>query len=219
MPEVETWLQELISLNDEDTKMTDKQIRIVQAAVDIFAEKGFASASTNEIAQRAGVAEGTIFRHYKTKKELLLSIVAPMMTKLIAPFAVKDFAKILDAEFKEFEDFLRVIIRNRMEFARKNLPILKIFLHEVPFHPELKAQFKEIVGDQILNKVTKVITRFQREGKIIDIPSPTAIRLMLSSVIGLVLTRFLIMQETDWDEEQEIECTIQFMMHGLAPRK
>ena len=42
-------------------------MRILEA-VDMFGEKGYASTSTSEIAKRAGVAEGTIFRYYKTKR-------------------------------------------------------------------------------------------------------------------------------------------------------
>src|SRR4051794_38999386 len=88
--EMEHWVAEMLRVNDSDTKMTDKQIKIIKAAVETFSEKGYAASSTSEIAQKAGVAEGTIFRHYKTKKDLLLSIVAPMMAKLIAPFVLKD---------------------------------------------------------------------------------------------------------------------------------
>jgi AcrR family transcriptional regulator len=218
MSEVEHWLRELIQLNDEDDKMTDKQIKILQAAVEIFSVKGYSGSSTSEIAQKAGVAEGTIFRHYKTKKDLLLSIVAPMMAKLIAPFALKDFTRILEADYPEVEDFLRAVIRNRMEFARKNFPVLKIFLHEIPFHGELQAQFKEQIAKQVLQRAEKSVRHFQAEGKLIQLPSSTAIRLIITTIIGLILARFLFLPEADWDEDREIEYTIDFIMHGLAPK-
>ena len=173
MSDIEPWLTELLRLNDEEEKMTDKQIKIVQAAVEIFSEKGFAGSSTSEIAQKAGVAEGTIFRHYKTKKELLLSIVAPMMTKLIAPFAVKDFTKVLEADYPSVEQFLRAITVNRLEFARKHFPVIKIFMHEIPFHNELREQFKETVAVLVLEKAYKAIRHFQKQGQIIDLPTPT----------------------------------------------
>lgn len=80
---MEQWIHELNNI--DDGKMTQKQFKIIEAAIEVFAEKGYAGSSTSEIAQKAGVAEGTIFRHYKTKKDLLLSIVSPMMSKLIAP--------------------------------------------------------------------------------------------------------------------------------------
>ena len=75
------------------------------AATEIFAEKGYAATSTREIAQKAGVAEGTIFRHYKTKKDLLLSIVTPMMIRLMAPLIIKDINKVLNDDYEKFEDF------------------------------------------------------------------------------------------------------------------
>ncbi|MDP4107839.1 MAG: helix-turn-helix domain-containing protein, partial [Bacillota bacterium] len=44
--------------------MTEKQQKIVETAIQMFADKGYASTSTAEIAKAAGVAEGTIFRHF-----------------------------------------------------------------------------------------------------------------------------------------------------------
>jgi AcrR family transcriptional regulator len=218
MSGVEQWLAELIKLNDEDDKMTEKQIKIVQAAVETFSAKGYSGSSTSEIALKAGVAEGTIFRHYKTKKDLLLSIVAPIMSKLIAPFALKDFTKILEADYPEVEDFLRAVIRNRLEFARKNFPVLKIFLHEIPFHEELQAQFKDLVAKQVLQRAEKAVKHFQAQGKLIQLPTSTTIRLIATTIIGLILLRFLFLPEADWDDDREIEYTIDYIMHGLAPR-
>jgi AcrR family transcriptional regulator len=81
-------------LLNQDETLTEKQKKILESAIEIFAEKGYSATSTSEIAKKAGVAEGTIFRHYKTKKELLLSIVAPTMAKLVAPFVIKDLNKV-----------------------------------------------------------------------------------------------------------------------------
>src|SRR3954447_3057988 len=106
-------------LNNE-TELTDKQKNIIEAATEIFAEKGYAATSTSEIAKKAGVAEGTIFRHYKTKKDLLLGIIAPFLAKSIAPFVIKDLYKVLDKEYEHYEDFLREIIKNRMAFLKSN---------------------------------------------------------------------------------------------------
>ena len=218
MSEVDQFLAELSRINDEEDKMTDKQLKIVQAAIETFSQKGFAGSSTSEIAQKAGVAEGTIFRHYKTKKELLLSIVAPIMTKLIAPFALKDFTKVLEADYPEVEDFLRAVIRNRMDFARNHFPIIKIFLHEIPFQAELQQHFKEIIAKQVYDRACKVVKHFQAEGKLIDLPAPTTIRLVATTTIGLILARFLFLSEAAWNDDVEIEHTVEFIMHGLAPR-
>ncbi|MEO3814294.1 TetR/AcrR family transcriptional regulator [Sphaerisporangium sp. B11E5] len=55
--------------------------RILAVAAAVFAEKG-ASASTEEVAARAGVAIGTVFRHFPTKKDLLQAIVKDLLERL-----------------------------------------------------------------------------------------------------------------------------------------
>ena len=55
--------------------------RILAAAEVVFAEKG-ASASTEEVARRAGVAIGTIFRHFPTKEALLQALIGDLVTRL-----------------------------------------------------------------------------------------------------------------------------------------
>jgi len=217
--EMEQWLASLLRLNDEEEKMTDKQIKIIQAAVEIFAEKGFAATSTNEIAQKAGVAEGTIFRHYKTKKDLLISIVSPIMTKLVAPFVLRDFHRVLDTEYERFEDFLRAVMRNRLEFAMLNAPVIKILLHEIPFHPQLQSQVKEHIFPKVAERMESIITYFQSRGELVEMPSPTLIRMSATAIVGYILMRSLIMPENNWNDEEEIERTIQFIMHGLTPVK
>lgn len=55
--------------------MTDKQIQIVETALHLFAELGFDAVSTKKIAQKAGVSEGLIFRHFQNKLGLLNAIM------------------------------------------------------------------------------------------------------------------------------------------------
>jgi len=57
--------------------------RILAAAEDVFAERG-ASASTEEVARRAGVAIGTVFRHFPTKDDLLRAIMKDLLERLTA---------------------------------------------------------------------------------------------------------------------------------------
>ncbi|PED05709.1 TetR/AcrR family transcriptional regulator [Bacillus pseudomycoides] len=212
------WLEELIAATDTD-KRNERQMRILEAAVDMFGEKGYASTSTSEIAKRAGVAEGTIFRYYKTKKDLLLAVVMPTLTKFAAPFFVQAFAKeVLENTYKSYEEFLRVAIRNRFEFAKKHFPMLKILMQEVPFQPELKNEIQQLVEKELFSRFKKLIVHFQEQGQIIEMPTPSVVRLTLSAIMGLILTRFLLLPEEKWDDEVEIENTIQFILYGLTPQ-
>ncbi len=215
---LEKWIEELLKLDDAEDRMTDKQIKILKAAIEIFSEKGYAATSTSEIAQKAGVAEGTIFRHYKTKKDLLISIVAPLITKIITPIALKDFNKVLGASYPQYEDFLRAIIHNRLQFAKKNLHLIKILIQEIPFHPELQAQFKEHVAKKVLERFEKVVVYFQEKGDLRSIPTYTVIRFTISAAMGFIISRVLLVPELEWDDEKETELSIDLIMHGLSAK-
>lgn len=215
---IDQWLEELIKL-DNEAPMTGKQLKIIQAASEIFAQKGYAGSSTSEIAQRAGVAEGTIFRHYKTKKELLLSIVAPVMTRLVAPFVLRDFNKVLDNSYDSLDQLLRAIIENRIVFLEKHMQILKIFVQEIPFHPDLQEQFQKLIFSKVMDKLSSSLAEFRQQGIIVDWSPYTTMRLATSALIGYVLTRTWIIgrENIPWEDELEREATITFIMKGLAP--
>jgi len=55
--------------------MTEKQEKILQAALALFAKEGFNATSTSKVAKAAGVSEGLIFRHFGNKEGLLQAIL------------------------------------------------------------------------------------------------------------------------------------------------
>lgn len=55
--------------------MTEKQEKILHAALELFARDGFKSTSTSKVAKHAGVSEGLIFRHFGNKDGLLQAIL------------------------------------------------------------------------------------------------------------------------------------------------
>jgi TetR/AcrR family transcriptional regulator, fatty acid metabolism regulator protein len=61
----------------------DKRTLITEAAIVVFAEKGFHHARVSDIAKRAGVADGTIYLYFKNKEDLLLSIFEEKMDFLL----------------------------------------------------------------------------------------------------------------------------------------
>lgn len=204
-------------LKDEDN-VTEKQKKIIAAAIEAFSEKGFAATSTSEIAKKAGVAEGTIFRHYKTKKDLLLKLLSPMVSKLIAPIVLKDFNKVLDAEHHSFEEFLRAVVKNRMEFLQKNDALFKILIQEIPFHQDLREIFIDQIASKVFKRLNEIMDFYKEKGEVLDIPSMSAVRLAITSIFGYFIARHLILPDIHWDDEAEIERTIQFILAGLAPQ-
>ncbi|QFT91008.1 Fatty acid metabolism regulator protein [Bacillus sp. THAF10] len=199
-----------------EKKLSEKHQKILEAAIEMFAEKGYANTSTNEIAKRAGVAEGTIFRHYKTKKDLLLSIVTPTIVKFIAPHFAKAFSKeVFEREYQSYEDFLRKFAYNRYEFLKQHYSILKIFIQEVAFHEEFQKPFMELFQKEILPHFIRVITHFQKKGELKELPPETIIRFTVTTIAGTILTKRFLSKDLDFD--RELNEAITFLMAGLKP--
>jgi TetR/AcrR family fatty acid metabolism transcriptional regulator len=68
---------------NEAVRRSDKRNLITEAAVDVFAEKGFRQARVSDIARKAGVADGTIYLYFKNKEDILLSIFEEKMDILL----------------------------------------------------------------------------------------------------------------------------------------
>lgn len=65
-------------------RRSDKRALITEAAIEVFADKGFHQARVSDIAKRAGVADGTIYLYFKNKEDLLLSVFEQKMDELLA---------------------------------------------------------------------------------------------------------------------------------------
>lgn len=138
------------------------------------------------------------------------------MSRMIAPFVLRNFSGVLDVPFESYEAFLKAFMVNRLEFVRRNLKIVKILIQEIPFQPALKEQLTENIFEQVLARVTVITEHFKAEGEVIDAPTPAIIRFAISAIAGYLLTRLVLMPEQDWNDEAEIEQTISFILHGIG---
>jgi AcrR family transcriptional regulator len=197
-------------------KQTNKQQKIVETAIKMFAEKGYANTSTSEIAKAANVAEGTIFRHFGTKDNLLLSVILPFIKESIPTLAEEVFNEIFSENVICFEDFLRALLKNRISFIKENKEIFQIVVKEFLYDEELRRELQPYFLENIVQRVIKVIDLFKERGELIDIPTSTVQRLMFTFVGGYFVSRFvLIPNYSIMDEEAEIEHVVRFVMDGV----
>ena len=134
--------------------MTDKtEQKILDAALKIFAEKGYRGATTRAIATKADVNDSTLFRKFQTKKNLFSSVMKHNYQEMI-----KDFRVILSKkDFKTEKDFLDTLIHDLLELGEIHSEFIKITLDEndrIPpnFLEEFVNQLSIYVERNIPNK-------------------------------------------------------------------
>ena len=139
--------------------MENTRDRILEAALRLFHEHGYRGATTAEIARQAGVAEGTIYRYFKDKKELFLACVEPVIEEAVR----RELA--LPAEGSPRERMRRRVIE-RYRVIRENLAVFHILFTESRYHPEiariLLAQVAARVADEERQTLRKAIGEDKR---------------------------------------------------------
>ncbi|MGE5381016.1 MAG: TetR/AcrR family transcriptional regulator [Methylocystaceae bacterium] len=206
------WMDQL--LDSQKDNMTDKQINIIKTAIELFSEKGYSATTTKEIAQRTGVSEGTIFKHYATKKDLMLSISEMIIRNIAYPLFTKGLDEVLNYPYESLDDFLSALMANRMARMQEGIPIFKLLVQEVPFQPEIRALVIEVFAQIPLKEG---LERLRVRNLIIDQPTPETANFLLTSLFGYLLSRYIFWPELFADHmDADLENFLHFMARGLA---
>lgn len=108
----------------------ERRAAIVSAAVRLFSRQGYANTTTREIAADAGVAEGSIYRYFKSKQEILFAFIEPT--------ALHDFAAHfpLDSDADD-QALISAFIFNRMKIFQANRHLMRVIIGEALHNPLL----------------------------------------------------------------------------------
>lgn len=204
----------IAAVEAEEGKLAPKKRAVLEAALGCFAEQGFAATSTRSIAETAGVAEATIFRHFASKEDLLLRIVRPLAQRLMAP-AVAEAQAVFDAADGDPETMIRGIFRARLAFADRYAPLVRILLQELPVNPALQGLLQEGVMAPLQAFAEARLTREAAEGRMKPIPAARFLRIVASVLIGYWVARSMV-APGDWDDEAEIAVMAAVLTRGLA---
>lgn len=89
-----------------EEQRTLSRIKIVKASKEIFIKEGFHKATTKKIAALAGVGEGTIFNHFKTKSDILVAIYQDMILSESCEYQIiQEDGKEIEEYINDFVDF------------------------------------------------------------------------------------------------------------------
>ena len=99
--------------------------KIMDAALKEFAEKGYAGAKTKAIADRSGLSEMTLFRRFKTKRNLFNQVLLKNQNKV-----VNDFNLIFKGEIKSSDDFFKTMVNLLLNMTEDNFDFVSVIVLE-----------------------------------------------------------------------------------------
>jgi AcrR family transcriptional regulator len=187
---------------------------ILEAALSVFAEKGFAAARMDEIAARAGVSKGTIYLYFESKEAVFRALVREMLVPRLAEAAnvVRDYKGPMGP-------LLATILRNLGTFITTSDRVVlpKMVIAEAGNFPDLARIYREEMIERGLSLFGSVIRAGIRQGEFREVPVEHAVRLCIAPLLVAAIwrTTFAALDVQAYDYAGLIETHIETLLRGL----
>ncbi|WCG34489.1 TetR/AcrR family transcriptional regulator [Companilactobacillus farciminis] len=127
--------------------------QVLKAAINLFSKQGYDGTSTAQIAEASGMSQATIFKYYKSKEDLLLVILKPLIEHLL-PVYGKEFAKKLSQQDQNLANMIHFIVQDRYSFLVQNKDAVMILISQLLINQQIK--------DNVLQKIVDVKDIFEQ---------------------------------------------------------
>ncbi|WAC72124.1 TetR/AcrR family transcriptional regulator [Roseateles sp. SL47] len=162
---------------------------LLDAALALFVEKGFAATRSEEVAARAGVSKGTLYLYYPSKEELFKAVIRESLGSKIA-----EGREGLDKHQGPMADLLVWLMREW--WMRLGLTpaggIMKIMLAEARNFPDIAAFYVDEVIDPSCNMLAEVVRRGVASGEFRPVDPDTAVHVLIGPILHMVLHQYSI---------------------------
>lgn len=198
--------------SSEDTQSQMRRQQILDAAVDVFAEKGYQRATMRKIATHANISPATIYIYFKGKRDLLLSIADRVIRQ-----AWSDTQAQLASLDKE--TYIAAVLQDILDFVHENRAFLQALVPEIWTDDELQDQFFNLILSPLFETGTEYLEEQIEAGQARPCEVEIVIPAIAGSLIMLSLFRNLAPQQflADFSEDDIIEELNQLYLYGLKP--
>jgi TetR/AcrR family fatty acid metabolism transcriptional regulator len=142
------------------TRTDDKRQRILDAAVRVFARKGYFASRVSDVAKAAGIADGTIYLYFRNKDDVLVSLFDEIMSEHVEA-GRREIAAIEGAPQK-----LLAIAQHHMRLLGENRELAIVFQVELRQSTKFMERFTATWLKDYFDLLQGVIEAGQREGTI-----------------------------------------------------
>ena len=157
---------------------------IVDAALEVFAEKGFAAAKLDDIARRAGISKATLYLYFESKEEIFRAVARAAVGSLIEAFESPSEAP--DGPFIELAPRLLSHAAGMLKSGRVPA-IARMVIGESRNFPDLARIWHDDVVTSVIGIITGIIARAQARDEV----APGDPRLHAFSLMGPMVMAML----------------------------
>ena len=165
--------------------------KIITSARKLFSEKGFKGATTAAIAKSAGISEGTIYRHFSSKEELLAACVIPVLEDLVEKMDI-DFSKI-----KDLRNLVMKVLQIRLESFERHYETFRILFNELPYSQEMLNGYLSFLSQQE-SRLSRMTEHIQMLGNF------SRNRNYMIFGLGQIMSLWLLVNFKEWQKDEKL---------------
>ena len=195
------------------SKKTNKKHLIIQAAIEVFSKNGFQKSSISEIAQRANIAEGTIYQYFRNKEDLFFSIPVEK---------TEEFCRELDLHLEGIHgplNKIRKFVWYYLYFFKTNPKYSRTLMLEMRVSKNFVKTTTYKSFKNFTNRILEIIREGQDEGVIRTDVNIYFMRQLVLGILEHIVTRWLLKGEK-YDLLEHYDQVSKLIVHGISqPRR
>jgi AcrR family transcriptional regulator len=193
----------------------DRREQIIDAAMQVFSEKGFTKATNKDVARAAGITPGLIYYYFESKEKLLEAMVESRSPiRLLTSLTPQVLALPPEA-------FLRFIIRQILSIIEGGnfIRVMRVMLPEIVHNPEMTPMVAGFI-QRVMGFLTSYLESKMESGELRQSDASLIAQVFLGSVMGFVLRRHIIRDPLalQYTPEQIADAVVDTLFSGIAPR-
>jgi AcrR family transcriptional regulator len=189
---------------------------ILDAALRVFSEKGFAAARMEDIAKAAGVTKGTIYLYFENKESVFKNLVLDLVGDVLG-----DIEMHMVAYQGPVRDLLKFALKNiamvMVQSDRVALP--KIIIAEAGNFPALAEFYKREAIDRGMGMLRQLMQRGIDRGEFRDLSTDHMVRLLIAPMLlsAVWRTTFAQFDAEPFDYQAFVDSHLEVFLRGVSP--
>jgi TetR/AcrR family transcriptional regulator, fatty acid metabolism regulator protein len=174
-------------------RQADRRRQILEAAVKVFAQKGFHSSRVGDIAEEAGIAYGLVYHYFESKEDLLETIFRTTWTEMLARVHEVEEAKIPASEA------VRQVTALILRTWRRDPDLVRVLVREVTRNQHVQQEIEEITS--AMEALERIIRDGQESGEFRTDLDPRLAAAIFYGALEEVLSGWVLGQLPDRDDD------------------
>ena len=197
-------------------KNKPKRDIILEAAIKVFAEKGYHSSRTTDISNEAGVAYGSLYHYFQSKDDILLSIFRERWQLLLNK--VEKIRETLTEPGEKILTIIDYIFRS----YQNNPAMMKVLIMDVPRHAQFYSPENWVLYNAFFKELADIFREGQERGLYVKNVSPLIASYAIYGAVDTTIRQYVYNPEFNDDEfplEKAREQIVQILKEGFSERE